>query len=259
MSNKNRKRRKIKRKEKLFTPFFIVFLVILSLAILIYNFFNHEYFKISQVFIEGNKVLTDDQILKKLNNPVGKNIVLYDEKESIEKLKKDQIIKKISIDKEMPDKIVVKVKEEYPYMYTTYKKDKYIITNNGKVLDKTIKLNNKSLIKIKLPNKKPIIGKKFTNDKNILEFISLLQKLKYSKDIKEIDLENYNDIGIIIKDIQINFGDLKNYKYKLKLLDSVLKDIDNKKLKAYSISLDKGKNPVVEVEEKSLDEKDEDN
>ncbi|EGC83916.1 cell division protein FtsQ/DivIB [Anaerococcus hydrogenalis] len=259
MSNKNRKRRKIKRKEKLFTPFFIVFLVILSLAILIYNFFNHEYFKISQVFIEGNKVLSDDQILKKLNNPVGKNIVLYDEKESIEKLKKDQIIKKISIDKEMPDKIVVKVKEEYPYMYTTYKKDKYIITNNGKVLDKTIKLNNKSLIKIKLPKKKPQIGKKFTDDKNILEFISLLQKLKYSKDIKEIDLENYNDIGIIIKDIQINFGDLKNYKYKLKLLDSVLKDIDNKKLKAYSISLDKGKNPVVEVEEKSLDEKDEDN
>ncbi|MDU3153734.1 MAG: hypothetical protein E6706_05755, partial [Anaerococcus hydrogenalis] len=101
--------------------------------------------------------------------------------------------------------------------------------------------------------------KKFTDDKKVLDFINLLQKLKHSKDIKEIDLENYNDIGIIIKDIQINFGDLKNYKYKLKLLDSVLKDIDNKKLKAYTISLDKGKNPVVEVEENSLDEKDENN
>lgn len=259
MSNKNRNRRKLRKKNKTFTPIFIIFLIIISLAILIMNFFKHDYFKISQVYIKGNKILSDEQILKGLNNPVGKNIIMYDEEESIDKLKKDEIIKSVKIEKKMPDEIIVKVKEEYPYMYTNYKKEKYIVTNNGKVLDKTDKLSNSSLIKLKLSKNKPKIGKKFTNDKKVLNFINLLQKLKHSKDIKEIDLENYNDIGIIIKDIQINFGDLKNYKYKLKLLDSVLKDIDNKKIKAYTISLDKGKNPVVEVEENSLDEKDENN
>ena len=126
-------------------------------------------------------------------------------------------------------------------------------------MDKTSKVENDSLLKIKGLKSKPQIGKKFSNDKNIIKFVESLQKLKYAKDIKEINLENYHEIGIIINDIQINFGDLKNYNYKLKLLDSVLKDIENKKIKAYSISLDKGKNPVVEVEEKSLDEKDENN
>ena len=130
MSNKNRNRRKLRKKNKTFTPAFGIFLIIISLAILIMNFFKHDYFKISQVYIKGNKFLSDEQILKGLNNPVGKNIIMYDEEESIDKLKKDEIIKSVKIEKKMPDEIIVKVKEEYPYMYTNYKKEKYIVTNN---------------------------------------------------------------------------------------------------------------------------------
>ena len=188
-----------------------------------------------------------------------KNIIWKDEKKSKENIKKEKIIKSAKIEKELPDKIIVRVKEEYPYMIARYKKDSYIIANTGKVLDKTVNEENNNLLKIKGIKNKPEIGKNFTDKKNLIKFIDSIQKLKYAKDIKEIDLENYNEIGIIINDIQINFGDLKNYNYKLKLLDSVLKDIENKKIKAYSISLNKGKNPVVEVEEKSLDEKDENN
>ncbi len=263
MSKKNRQknkgRKKLKRKQKLFPPFFVIFLIIVIAAILIFNLFRHDYYKISQVYIKGNKILSNDQILSKLNNPMETNIILYDEKESIENLKKEKIIKSAKIEKELPDKIIVRVKEEYPYMIARYKKDSYVIANTGKVLDKTANEENNNLLKIKGIKNKPEIGKNFTDKKNLIKFIDSIQKLKYAKDIKEIDLENYNEIGIIINDIQINFGDLKNYNYKLKLLDSVLKDIENKKIKAYSISLNKGKNPVVEVEEKSLDEKDENN
>ena len=259
MSNKNRKRKKLKRKNKVFTPFYIIFLLFIVASILVFNLFNHDYYKISQVYIKGNKILTKDKILNKLNNPMGTNIILYDEKESIENLKKEKIIKSAKIEKELPDKIIVRVKEEYPYMIARYKKDSYVIANTGKVLDKTANEENNNLLKIKGIKNKPEIGKNFTDKKNLIKFIDSIQKLKYAKDIKEIDLENYNEIGIIINDIQINFGDLKNYNYKLKLLDSILKDLENKKLNAYSISFDKGKNPVVEVEEKSLDEKDENN
>lgn len=259
MKNKNRKRKKLKRKNKVFTPFYVIFLLFIIGLILVFNLFNHDYYKISQVYIKGNKILTKERILDKLNSPMGTNIILYDEKEGIENLEKEELIKSVLIEKKWPDKITVKVKEEYPYMLARYKKDNYLIANTGKVLDKTSKVENDSLLKIKGLKSKPQIGKKFSNDKNIIKFVESLQKLKYAKDIKEINLENYHEIGIIINDIQINFGDLKNYDYKLKLLDSVLQDIENKKLKAYSISFDKGKNPVVEVEEKSLDEKDENN
>lgn len=259
MNKKNKNRKRLKRKDKIFTPFFVVFLIIVTIAILVFNLFKHDYYKISQVYIEGNKILTKEQILNKLNNPMGTNIILYDDKESEENLKKEELIKDVSIEKKWPDKIIVKVEEEYPYMVITYKKDNYLLANTGKVLDKSSNTENNNLPKIKGIKNKPEIGKKFTDKENLIKFIKSIQKLKYAKDIKEIDLENYNEIGIIINDIQIDFGDLKNYNYKLKLLDSILKDIENKKMKAYAISLDKGKDPVVEVKEKSLDEKDENN
>ena len=259
MNKKNKNRKRLKRKDKIFTPFFVVFLIIVTIAILVFNLFKHDYYKISQVYIEGNKILTKEQILNKLNNPMGTNIILYDDKESEENLKKEELIKNVSIEKKWPDQIIVKVEEEYPYMVITYKKDNYLLANTGKVLDKSSNTVNNNLPKIKGIKNKPEIGKKFTDKENLIKFIKSTQKLKYAKDIKEIDLENYNEIGIIINDIQINFGDLKNYNYKLKLLDSILKDIENKKMKAYAISLDKGKDPVVEVKEKSLDEKDENN
>ena len=184
MSKKNRQknkgRKKLKRKQKLFTPFFVIFLIIVIAAILIVNLFRHDYYKISQVYIKGNKILSNDQILSKLNNPMGTNIILYDEKESIEHLKKEKIIKSAKIEKELPDKIIVRVKEEYPYMIARYKKDSYVIANTGKVLDKTVNEENNNLLKIKGIKNKPEIGKNFTDKKNLIQekYWIKLQKLK---------------------------------------------------------------------------------
>lgn len=257
----NRKRRKRlpneKIKKKLLTPFFVIFLIIISLLVVIINIFRHDYFKISQIYVDGNKMLSDEQILSKLNNPIGVNILVYDENKSLESLKKEEFIKEVNIKKEYPDKIIVNIKEEYPLMVVEYDNTNYIIANTSKVLDKTKNVN--SLIKIKGLKKKPKIGENFTDKQTLLKFIEKLQTYKYSSNIKEIDLENYDHIGIILNDIHINFGNLKNYDYKLKLLDSVLKDINDKALTAYTISLDKGKDPVVEVEQKSQDQEDYEN
>lgn len=253
-----RKRRRVKRKKrnkKVFTPLFVIFLLIVSLIILIFNIFKHDYFKISQIYIDGNKVLSEEEILSKLNDPIGNNIFIYDKNKSLENLEKDEVIKDVTIKKEYPDKLLISVKEEFPFMTGSINSESYIISNESKVLDKNNNIND--LIVLKGLEKKPKIGEKFTNDKSILGFIEKIQEYKYSLNLEEIDLENHQDIGIIINDIHINFGDLKNYDYKLKLLDSVLKDISDKGLRAYTIRLDKGKDPVVEVDQTSLDQDDE--
>ncbi|MSS78223.1 FtsQ-type POTRA domain-containing protein [Anaerococcus sp. AGMB00486] len=249
-----RKRRKVKkkRKEKVFTSLFMIFLLIISFIVIIYNIFKNDYFKISQIYIEGNKILSDEEILSKLNNPIGNNIFFYDANKSIENLKKEEIIKDVDIQKEYPDKILINVKEEFAFMTATFNNKEYIISNESKVLDKTS--NKNGLVVLKGIEKKPKLGEKFTDNKQVLGFIEKIQEYKYSLNLEEIDLENNQDIGIIINDIHINFGDLNNYDYKLKLLDSVLKDISDKGLKAYTIRLDKGKDPVVEVDKTSLDQ-----
>lgn len=253
---KKRNKRRRKRRKKLFSKPFILFLIFIGFLTVGINTYRHDYFKISQVFIEGNKVLSDDEILQKLNDPVSKNIFSYDEDKSLNLLKGEELIKDAKLKKQYPDKLLVSVKEEYPFMKAEYKNKDYIISNTSIVLDKNEASKDKRLATLKGIRKKPRIGEKFTDNQNVIDFIDSIQAFSYSLELDEIDLENYDDIGIIINDIQINFGSLKNYDYKLKLLDSVLKDIEDKGLRAYTISLDKGKDPVVEIDEESLDQKD---
>ena len=55
----------------------------------------------------------------------------------------------------------------------------------------------------------------------------------------------------MIKDMKVDFGDLKDSSYKIKLLESILKDIESKNLDVSSINLKDGKNPVVEINQGS--------
>lgn len=254
---KKRNKRRRKRRKKLFSKPFISFLILIGVLTVGINTYRHDYFKISQVFIEGNKILSDDEILQKLNDPVSKNIFSYDEDKSLKLLKDQELVKDAKLKKQYPDKLLVSVKEEYPFMKAEFKNKDYTISNTSIVIDENKEVKDKRLTELKGLRKKPMLGEKFTNNQNVIDFVNSIQTFSYSLDLDEIDLENYDDIGIIINDIQINFGSLKNYNYKLKLLDSVLKDIEDKGLRAYTISLDKGKDPVVEIdEEKSLDQKD---
>ena len=67
-------------------------------------------------------------------------------------------------------------------------------------------------------------------------------------------MENKADIGIMINDIDVKFGDLNNISNKLKLLDQILDDIRLKGIKVNQIDLDNGNNPVVKVDNESFSE-----
>src|SRR5690625_4262080 len=134
--NRNKRRKRRKRRKKLFSKPFILFLILIGILTVGINTYRHDYFKISQVFIEGNKVLSDDEILQKLNDPVSKNIFSYDEDKSLNLLKSEELIKDAKLKKQYPDKLLVSVKEEYPFMKAEYKNKDYIISNTSIVLDK---------------------------------------------------------------------------------------------------------------------------
>ncbi len=80
-----------------------------------------------------------------------------------------------------------------------------------------------------------------------MDFIGEIQKSKVIEGVSQLNLENKLDIGIMIQDIEVKFGDLNNISYKIKLLEKVLTDIKNKELEAVSINLNNGDNPLVVV------------
>ena len=71
-----------------------------------------------------------------------------------------------------------------------------------------------------------------------------------SSKIDEIDKKSGNDINIKFKNgIFVAFGRLNNVKYKLSLLDEVLKDIDKKEFEVKEIIMNKGNHPILIIDD----------
>ena len=248
-TNEGRKIKKNNRNKKVFTRGFIFFLLIISLVIIVYNIINHNYLKIAQININGNKKISDEEIIKKIENPIGRNIISYDTNKQEIKIKNINYITDVKISKDLPKIINIEVSEEFPKFIFDGQKGKVVISNKGRVMkkdsfDKSV-LN--SLISLKSDQIFINDGKFFSKNEKIIEFIDTMNEYSYLDLVSELNFEKDTEIGIIIKDIKVDFGNLENYNYKFKLLESILKDIEVKKIDAKSINLNNGKDPVVEI------------
>lgn len=240
--------------KKLFSKRFVFLLIILALATVTICAYLHPYMQISDIYVTGNNTISDSEIIEYLSNPIGKNILFYQVNDSEENLKKLDKIDDVEIKKVFPNILSVKVDENYPLFYQENENEIFFISNKCKVLKADIKDYDQSLVKISGAKIKKTIGQNFTSSKATIDFINEIQKYPYFKDLKELNLENKTDIGIMLRDIDVNFGDLNNINFKLKLLDHILSEIKNKDIKVSSIDLNNGKNPIVKVYSKSFNE-----
>ncbi|MDO4662624.1 MAG: FtsQ-type POTRA domain-containing protein [Tissierellia bacterium] len=248
--NDNRYRLKNTKPKKVFTKSFVFFLIIGSIAIILYQIIANNVFAISKVDVKGNKVFTDREIIEYIDNPIEKNILTYDKDQYQDKLLKVDRIKKATITKDYPNKLIVSVEEIYPLAYIKDSTNTYYIDNSANLLKENFKASKDDLkrtFEITGINKINDHGK-FVEDDNIVSFIQKIQNYSFESHIKKIDFENKSDIGIIYKDVNIDFGNLEDLDYKLKLLDTVIKDVEEKKVKANKIMLNQGENPIVVYE-----------
>lgn len=252
--NKNRRRRVVKKeKPKTFTKRFVIFLIVLFLSIFIVNALRHPYMKVSQIYVTGNERLQDTDIISSIQNPIGKNILTYNVKKNEKKLMEKDMIEEAEIKKVFPKVINIKVTEIYPRFFIEDKEKITYISNQGRVMDsEEIHANTKnSLINIKISDYRDDIKEEFTNDEDLINFINEINSYSFVDLINQLNFENNRHIGIIIKDMRVDFGDLKESSYKIRLLESILKDVESKDLDVSSIDLSNGKKPVVEINEGS--------
>lgn len=252
--NKNRRRRVVKKeKPKTFTKRFVIFLIVLSLLIFVINAFRHPYMKVSQIYVTGNERLQDTDIISSIQNPIGKNILTYNVKKNEKKLMEKDMIEEAEIKKVFPKIINIKVTEIYPRFFIEDGEKIVYISNQGRVMDsEEIHANTKnSLINIKISDYRDDIKEEFTNDEDLINFINEINSSSFVDLINQLNFENNRHIGIIIKDMRVDFGDLKESSYKIRLLESILKDVESKDLDVSSIDLSNGKKPVVEINEGS--------
>lgn len=227
--------------------FFIPLLVFVFLLGIFYNLYTHPFMKIQDIYINGNRVTEDTEIIKKLKSPLGKNILLYDPRKYESDIEDLDYIKKVKARKVFPKILSVTVEEDFP-MFVVEKYGKQIlVTNNGLITEKNPYDEEAKLIPIEINNIETTIGEDFTTSTAIMDFIKELEKSSLIEGVSQLNLENKLDIGIMIQDIEVEFGDLNNVSYKIKLLEKVLTEIKNKELEVVSINLNNGDNPLVVV------------
>tara|TARA_B100001765_G_scaffold166776_1_gene110002 strand:- start:853 stop:1533 length:681 start_codon:yes stop_codon:yes gene_type:complete len=181
------------------------------------------FFKIENIEIINNYLISTNTIDEKMNKIYGKNILFIKRKDIQSLLSSIDFLKKIEVRKKYPDTIIIKVYETKP-VAVLYKKDqKYLLDSSSNL----IPFNTNDLLK-KLPS---VFGE--GAEKNFINFFKKLEKNNFAT--KRIKNFYYFQIGRW--DIQL----LNDQKIKLpsnkttEAIQQIIELLDREDFKKYKV------------------------
>lgn len=214
-------KKKMSRRRKIRKNILTFFLAVVALcvgAVLVFSLF----FKVNTVSVNGENIYSDKMIVEKSGVEIGTNLFRINEEKLSEKLSKElPYIKSVTIERKLPDTLVINVESTREVAAIVSNNVYVLIDETGKVLDKDTSVLRENVaiinnVKLKEKNEGELIV--FTNKKKTDVLITLLDALKKSglELLTEIDLKNINDIKIKYDDrITFEVGSLTNIETKL--------------------------------------------
>ncbi len=232
----------------------IIFLLLFILALFLFVSLKTDLFNITQIQVSGNKKTPEDKIVKASGTIKNENIFKLNIKSIKKNIKSLPYIKEVKIKRELPNKILINVKEREERIMMSYVGSLIYLDEEGYIL--SIEDEKKEEVCPELIG--PKIRKLELGDnlfdshdefKSIKGFINLSNDINILETFNKIDVSDENNIVVQLKNgTKVVFGDFNNIKYKLSFLDSILKDMDEKKKNYEYIYLNKGENPIIVTE-----------
>ncbi len=163
-----------------------LFVSIIFLFFYAYKAYMDNYFKLRNVAISGNRILTIKKIknIAQTNSP--KSMSFYSEKKIYSNLITNPWIKKVSVAKIYPDTIYIKLKEVTPVAALRINKKIYIIDNDGYLISEyknDVNIHINKLMQLRTKNQS------YLNKHSLLNSI-----FKTYKKLDNIDRIDYIDI-----------------------------------------------------------------
>ncbi|MDY0234583.1 MAG: FtsQ-type POTRA domain-containing protein [Gudongella sp.] len=248
------KETRVQRKQRKRRLIFKIVLFIVVIAGLAVWALNTSFFAIKTINVEGINILNEADIVLESEIQVGQNIIKTSKKKIEEKIEMNPYVKTAKIIKKLPGEIKIEILERKPYMQIEYNYSFGVLDNEGIVLEyskekldgitvlegfewKYIKAGESLLI-----DDNEVIPPDFFNDDELNSIVSKMNKIVYDiEDNIKIDLYN----GIMVE-----FGPSIDIKYKLRMLEEILADIEAKNILASKIIMNKGEYPIVVRDEK---------
>ncbi len=224
-----KKRRQRKRKR-----FFILMCFILCSVSIILVIFKAPFFKITKIECEGEKVLTEKQILQKADIEKGKNIFSISMTKTENRIKELAYIKDAEVKRVFPSIVKITVTECKPRAYIAYKKKFALIDYSGKILEMPKENDKHQVMTIKgVTITAPFIGGYIENDKDerikyCTSALEIMEQNKMIDKVAELDLTKLTGIKLNYDNrIYANLGSYESYEgfeYKLKVLNHLITD-----------------------------------
>ena len=232
------------KKGRPFLRFFLLLLIVLAVAIGL--FLTHKAFDIKYIRVEGNETLPSSMIVEKMGD-INNNIFLFKAGEAEEKVLELPGITEAKIEKEFPNRIVLRVKELYFIASIVADNHSYFIDQEGLVADQIPEelTNRYKPIKIEGLEENIEVGQPISEDKRIIQFLTAILKTDLSLAIDKVIFEKTDKIDIMYKDIAIHFGPPDDINEKISVLLAVIEKIEAQDIRAVEIILNEGANPIV--------------
>lgn len=211
-------------------------MIILSLLLMItigmYTILNSELFETKTIEISGNTIMSDDEIIKKLDIKVDKNIFMYNTKKMVNKLKNNPYIEEVKVKRNLPSRLNITIKEKEIYAILRDEKDYCYVDNQVKLIEKIKDIEGDDTVKVDIEYiiEDNDIRFKDKEEKDILiNLLNAIKECNLSKKINEINFEKSDIINIYTNDnIQIKLNKDKNIKYNISRSSAIMADLQKK-------------------------------
>lgn len=219
---RRKKRRKLKGGAAKFLTALII-LCILAITALFLPLFN-----ITNITVEGNKVLKSEEIIKVSQTGRGYNLFRTSKSKAKKNLLKMPYIKGVKIKKILPTTLKIIVTEEDAAAYVVNGKNFVAINKEGRVLEVAKKMRDGIMkmpgLKVSESTPGEIIKYKSNVTKEIQDLC--MEKLSENELIKKVavlDISNASSVKIEFNNgLLAQIGNTDEIDYKIKMLDTVL-------------------------------------
>ncbi len=231
-----------KKKKKNTGNVMIILSLLLMIIIGIYTLLNSELFYTKNISIVGNKTLTEEDIIKKLDIKEDKNIFMYNLNKMEKMLKDNKYIEDVKVERKIPNNINIIINEKEIYAILREGSEYCYIDRNGDLIEKVKNIDgDKDIVKVDIEyiiEDENVVLKDNEYKNNLVKLLESLKENNLYKKINEINFEKSDIINMYTKEgIHIILNNDKNIDYNVTRASSIISDLQSNSKKEGKLDL----------------------
>ncbi|MGD0170446.1 MAG: FtsQ-type POTRA domain-containing protein [Smithella sp.] len=225
-----------------------------SLFIYAYNFLvSRPYFQIKEISVRGLRELTEKDVLATAGIKPAQNLLAINTDAVIRRVSANQWVESIYVGRELPNKLVLEVKERTPLVLVKQDNDFCLMDAEGFVFKKLGKSDEVDLpIITGVDEKEDVKSQLLLSTLNLLKTVSKSSQYAYLGTVSEVHVDNVFGLSLISSTglyLKLGTTDFEN---KLKQLKLVLADLENRGMKNGYLCIDLSDDAKVTVQRKNV-------